>query len=268
MAMEGSDLDMAGLMADAGMSSSDMGASEVSSTDSSTSELDLNAEEKKTAKKKDPRQETGVSIFDADELKEEADPAAQTQITQAVDDEEELALQSIGSGSGLLDLTREADDTSLGAELLDEIGFSKEKGASSEAKAAESATGSSGVFEEAVAMEAGSASGLDNLAARTGGEQALAAVGGGAVVYEVYDGAGSGFSSGMLLGAMVSLITGSIVLMSLVRDALNPTEVPIRSQVTQWLSDGNNLLTASGGVLAGSIIFGLVGFFIGKAQSK
>ena len=27
----------------------------------------------------------------------------------------------IGSGSGLLDLTRESDDTSLGAELLDEI---------------------------------------------------------------------------------------------------------------------------------------------------
>ncbi len=267
MALEGSDLDMAGLMADAGMSASDMGASEVSSTESSTSELDLNAEEKKPAKKKDPRQETGVSIFDADELKEEADPAAQTQITQAVDDEEELALQSIGSGSGLLDLTREADDTSLGAELLDEIGFSKDKGSPSDAKMAESATGSSGVFEEAVAMEAGSASGLDNLAARTGGEQALAAAG-GAVVYEVYDGAGSGFSSGMLLGAMVSLITGSIVLMSLVRDALNPAEVPIRSQVTQWLSDGNNLLTASGGVLAGSIIFGLVGFFIGKAQSK
>ena len=32
-----------------------------------------------------------------------------------------LSLESVGSGSGLLDLTRESDDTSLGAELLDEI---------------------------------------------------------------------------------------------------------------------------------------------------
>src|SRR5262249_18328283 len=30
--------------------------------------------------------------------------------------------EGVGSGSGLLDLTRESDDTSLGAELLDEIG--------------------------------------------------------------------------------------------------------------------------------------------------
>jgi hypothetical protein len=30
-------------------------------------------------------------------------------------------LEGVGSGSGLLDLTRESDDTSLGAELLDEI---------------------------------------------------------------------------------------------------------------------------------------------------
>jgi len=36
-------------------------------------------------------------------------------------DSDPLGIEGTGSGSGLLDLTRESDDTSLGAELLDEI---------------------------------------------------------------------------------------------------------------------------------------------------
>ena len=35
--------------------------------------------------------------------------------------DEDLSLEAVGSGSGLLDLTRESDDTSLGAELLEEV---------------------------------------------------------------------------------------------------------------------------------------------------
>jgi hypothetical protein len=42
-----------------------------------------------------------------------------TAISQGVTDQ--LNLDGVGSGSALLDLTRESDDTSLGAELLDEI---------------------------------------------------------------------------------------------------------------------------------------------------
>jgi hypothetical protein len=48
-----------------------------------------------------------------------ADPMAQTAISSGVPDQ--VSLEGVGSGSGLLDLTRESDDTSLGAELLDEI---------------------------------------------------------------------------------------------------------------------------------------------------
>ena len=63
----------------------------------------------------------GISVFDDDELPAVADPMAKTQISKQAD-EPEVPLESIGSsGSGLLDLTRESDDTSLGAELLDEI---------------------------------------------------------------------------------------------------------------------------------------------------
>ncbi len=61
---------------------------------------------------------SGVNVFGADELPP-VDPSAQTEISAAINDQ--VSLESVGSGSGLLDLTRESDDTSLGAELLDEI---------------------------------------------------------------------------------------------------------------------------------------------------
>jgi hypothetical protein len=59
----------------------------------------------------------GVNVFDDDELDEHVDPLAQTAVT----DVGGLGLEGIGSGSGILDLTRESDDTSLGQELLEEI---------------------------------------------------------------------------------------------------------------------------------------------------
>ncbi len=62
----------------------------------------------------------GVSVFDEDELAGlDADPMAKTQIAPSLG--EELAVEGSGSsGSGLLDLSRESDDTSLGG-VLDEI---------------------------------------------------------------------------------------------------------------------------------------------------
>jgi len=59
----------------------------------------------------------GVNVLTESEYN--ADPGAQTAINASVSDQ--VNLEGVGSGSGLLDLTRESDDTSLGAELLDEI---------------------------------------------------------------------------------------------------------------------------------------------------
>jgi len=76
----------------------------------------------------------GVSLFDEDELSGlEADPMAKTQIAPTVGGE--LSLEGGGSGSGLLDLTRESDDTSLGAELLDEIYSEDQQPPSGESRA-------------------------------------------------------------------------------------------------------------------------------------
>jgi hypothetical protein len=72
--------------------------------------------------KKDKKDDTvvtsvGVSVFEEDDGELAAvDPVAETVISEGG-----LGIEGVGSGSGLLDLTRESDDTSLGAELLDEI---------------------------------------------------------------------------------------------------------------------------------------------------
>jgi excisionase family DNA binding protein len=58
----------------------------------------------------------GVSVFEDDEADLVSDPVAETVVSDGG-----LGIEGVGSGSGLLDLTRESDDTSLGAELLDEM---------------------------------------------------------------------------------------------------------------------------------------------------
>ncbi len=60
----------------------------------------------------------GISVFDDDDLEIKADPMAKTLMTGG---DEHLGLDGSGGGSGLLELTRESDDTSLGAELLEGI---------------------------------------------------------------------------------------------------------------------------------------------------
>jgi hypothetical protein len=68
---------------------------------------------------------SGINIFQPDEI-ESADPSAATAITSS---SESGSLEAVGSGSGLLDLTKESDDTSLGA-VLDEINPKRDPGAS------------------------------------------------------------------------------------------------------------------------------------------
>lgn len=84
-----------------------------------TSVIGLAAEDSKPSKDDTAVQGRGAMLVD-DEMELDADPMAKTQITSAASSDA-VTLEGTGSGSGLLDLTREADDTSLGAELLDEI---------------------------------------------------------------------------------------------------------------------------------------------------
>ncbi len=183
---------------------------------------------------------TGISVFDADEV-EMADPMAQTVVSGGLDtDEEDLVLESVGSGSGLLDLTRESDDTSLGAELLDEI-----YPAGSDAKDASSA---GSIFEQAGGVESSGA------VVDTPTHHAQVNV----IEAEAEDPVGSGFTGGLLAGALISMILVALVVFT--------TQYGIKMELTTNLS--KNMGAFGGGLAFGTLILGVIGFFVGKAFKK
>lgn len=131
------------------------------------------------------KDKSGISIFDVDDT-EQADPSAQTQITQTGPGA--TAMDPGASGSGLLDLTREADDTSLGANLLDDV-YKDGQGASGDTGAPAGAGGA--LFEPAgVASDVGG-----------GGMPGMAMV-----AAEPYDGLWSGIGGGLALA--MAIVTG------------------------------------------------------------
>jgi hypothetical protein len=93
----------------------------------------------------------GVNVFGPDD--DNADPSAQTNISGGI--REQVNLEGVGSGSGLLDLTRESDDTSLGA-VLDEIAPGSGTAAGRRGLA-DTATGGSGTGIANLTEEAASA---------------------------------------------------------------------------------------------------------------
>jgi hypothetical protein len=212
----------------------------------------------KSGDKDATRTGTGVSIFETGEV-EMADPMAQTQVTQGHEDE--LALESVGSGSGLLDLTRESDDTSLGAELLDEIYPGGGTGAPSDSKI-ESGIGSSGIFESALGMETGG-SGVAELAGLQAEGTAVEPAGVMPAAYEgaTADAASSGLGAGLLLGTLIALVLLLLVTIS----ALVGVTSPITSMMAQSTT---TLLIWVFGLLVVSALLGGIGMFLGKATSR
>ncbi len=184
---------------------------------------------------------TKSPLFDPGEVKA-ADSAAQTQIQPAVEDQ--LSLEGVGSGSGLLDLTRESDDTSLGAELLDEIypgGEGKEGGGGS----------ASGIFEQPVTAEASGPSGLDHISA----ESAAAAA--PTVVEEARD-PSSGAFGGMALAGFLIL---GLCLLVLGANAAGFWPGWVLAVAAETM----NLVIFGVIMVVVSLLFAGVGFFIGKA---
>jgi hypothetical protein len=152
--------------------------------------------------------------------------------------DDDLSLETVGSGSGLLDLTRESDDTSLGAELLDEVYASDESG--------EIPARASGLFEAADAESGGST-------AEAGATMPMGSV---PMVVEVYDGGWSGLGTGMALAG-----TGALSLVALMAFV---SATGTLSPVAEMIS--TNMMTWVGALLGGLIVLGVLGFFIGKAS--
>jgi len=169
----------------------------------------------------------GISIFDDEDLEiEAADPLAKTQIAPSLEDQ--ISIEGVGSGSGLLDLTRESDDTSLGAEVLDHID------------------------ETEVSAELGPAPVPDVEAYEP--QPVAAAVEPAATFVEQLD-PRAGMFSGMIVGcAVVAMFLGSVSLAS-ARGA-----VP---GYLEWYKQSLPGLLIGAAVLVG--VATLIGFFLGRA---
>ncbi len=170
----------------------------------------------------------GISIFDEEDLEiEAADPMAKTQIAPSLEDQ--ISIEGVGSGSGLLDLTRESDDTSLGAEVLDHIDETTDGAAELEPVS----------VPEIEPYEP---------------QSVAATVESTATFVEQVD-PGAGMFGGMLIGsAIVALVLGSIPLAS------------ARGMVPEYLAwYKENILAVLIGAAVLVAVATLIGLFLGKA---
>lgn len=170
----------------------------------------------------------GISIFDDEDLEiETADPMAKTQVTASIDESD--GGEGIGSGSGLLDLTRESDNTSLGA-VLDNIDV--EEGLDEEIPSAEPA----GYGQAAPAAAAAPA----------------------APTYVEAPDASAGFFGGMLVGcAILALLIAAIVIV-VVRGVYPPFVDFMKEQVPVVLGGSAVLI----------IVLGVIGLQVGKSTAR
>ncbi len=191
----------------------------------------------------------GMKVFDTHEIKP-ADANAQTQISQSLDEAiSPSGMDSVGSGSGLLDLTRESDNTSLGAELLEEI-YPGDSSAGSKTGIGSS----SGVFDQTVASgpEASIAAGEATIAAASVPTTATYAA-----VYEAPDPA-AGFYGGAALAAV--LVMGlTLVAAMMAMEGFTP----------RWMHTlGANAVLFIALLVVLSALLAFVGYFVGKASAR
>jgi hypothetical protein len=173
---------------------------------------------------------SGINVFGADEVPGAVDPLAQTAITPST---QEINLESVGSGSGLLDLSRERDDTSLGA-VLEEI-----------------SPGASG----APASDTGLGGGVELEAPSGGIDRAPMAP----VVVQAYDPMAPAFG-GLALGAAAAVLFGLFALTAGV-EGTSPGALA-------WLRDPSNASKQLWFVLGGGLVLAIIFFFIGMLTGK
>jgi hypothetical protein len=179
----------------------------------------------------------GITVFDVDEA-HRPDPMAQTAIGSGIQDQ--VNLEGVGSGSGLLDLTRESDDTSLGAELLDEMG----------------PTGSgAGTATMRRPAQSDSGVGMDQMAPAGGvvNRARLAAP----VYVEAADPMAGAFGALALFGALAVIFCGFVVASAVFGAQLDIVKT-ISGQTLMYL----------GAAAVGAIVFFAIGWVVGKGATR
>ncbi|MBS0195411.1 MAG: helix-turn-helix domain-containing protein [Planctomycetes bacterium] len=189
---------------------------------------------------KDEKESTGISIFETEET-DDSDPSAVTRVTNSptalVDPGDESGKSASGSG-GLLDLTREGDDTSLGSDLLQDV------------------YGSETVAQQ-TAIDAPAAGGGDLFESPTG--EAAAEVGAGAgglmMMAEAYDGAGSGLVGGLAIGIITAMgLAAFAIIMGMTSTA--------GGGLLSWF--GENFMAVVGIAAGVTLLGGVIGWFLGR----
>ena len=211
-------------------SGSAIGLGSSSMMSSASNDLDLSADLDSPADSAD----ASASAFDGAAL----DGGGDTQLGEGLDDD--LTLESVGSGSGLLDLTRESDDTSLGAELLEEV-YSSEDDVDFPA--------ASGLFEAATEDD-------EMPPAQTpaiGGQTAPVLAAPVMAATQSWDPAWSGLSAGLMIGGFIALIAVFAITAVETMGGASGIASLVAEQMWMWV----------GGLLAGTIVLGLIGWVIG-----
>jgi len=183
----------------------------------------------------------GIAVFDEDELGIESDPLGETQISSGL-----AEFDAVGSGSGLLDLTQESDDTSLGAELLDVISPTEAADTEVEVDSFEADTITEDVgiatIEDEEAITGPAVTAAPTMAARTANVGTMP----GATPMNVMMGLG------ILAMAMLGLATASVL------QGVWP------STIMDVISSGIVHVSVFGGLILVSIVLGIMAILAGR----
>ena len=181
----------------------------------------------KTPSLMDSSEETGISAFEA------------SRFGQKATSDSGISLETVGSGSGLLDLTRESEDTQLGADLIAQT-FEDDS-------SVEPIANASGLFEAAGAESGGNA--VVGTVAPVSGMALMP------MAAEAYDGKWSGLAGGLMIGSAAAMVVIGII------------AATMSGGNASWIATAvaENLPVWGGGLLGVTLVAGGVGFFIGKA---
>lgn len=193
---------------------------------------------------KDAKEGTGIALFDPDAT-EEGDSNAVTRVTSSpLSNFKDPGSSGSGSRAGLLDMTKEADDTSLGAGLLEDVyGGETMSQTAADAPSAGGYGGGGGLFET---------SGGEVAEASQAGAMAMAFA-------EPYDGPGSGWVGGVALGSV--LVTGLAVFAAIVGLA-GGAGMGTLSNLVGTL--GESIYTILGASVGACVVLAGIGYVLGK----
>jgi hypothetical protein len=189
------------------------------------------------------KESTGISIFDADQT-EEADANAVTRVSNAPMQFSDPGKSGSGSRAGLLDMSKEPDDTSLGGGLLDDVYGSETVAQQTAAEPAMSGVEGGGeggaLFETPASAES---------------FEPAAAGAGVMMMAETVDGAGSGLVGGLAFGMVLALALAVVAVVLGLSGAAG-------SGMLGTL--GDNFMILVGAAAGVCLIAGILGWVIGK----